>query len=588
MSSIFCTKACEITLPSGRKVEYPVPVSLLDLSAKEPELQPPSDKDGELIAVTVDGVETSLSTAITAHTAAVAPIFLHTSEGMSIYRRSLVFILGLAAYEEFGPSTHITVEHSVMFNRGYVCNMKSKEEEKEKDKDKEGKGKEKVSDLKIRMSKIISENRLISEQNISYHEALNHFRATEREMSFANVETGNSEHIRVTTCGDYAALYYRCLAAHTGILSVFDLVCMDPNSGSFALLFPIRKQWDKETIGLPKTLAEVQSDRICRVYEEYNRWGALLGVESVGHMNRKIISGKSRELVMVSEALQNHKVVELATEMKKRVDSGKLRMVLIAGPSASGKTTFANKLGIQLRILGCTPVVLSVDNYAVPRVETPRDENGNYDFEVIEALRIELLNEHLLALMRGEEVRTPVFNFQTGVPRDNAIPLTLPKDGVLIMEGIHCLNPRLTHLVPADAKFKIFVAPLSQLNLDELNFMSHGVTRLFRRIVRDYNHRGYSAADTLARWPSVARGEDRNIFPFMNEADFVFNTALDYETSVLKVYVSPLLKTVKPGSPEYNLARNLLIVLDWYFPIPHDDVPGDSLLREFVGGSFFE
>ena len=581
MASIFCAKTCTITLQGGRKVEYPRPVLISELVAKEPELQPRSkdDASGPVIAVTVDGVEVSLTTAITARSVTVAPIYLNTSEGMSVYRRSLVFVLCVAAYEEFGASFHLTVEHSLVFNRGYLCNV---------DGGSHAVTAEEISRLKRRMNDIVAEDRPITEQEIGYYDALEHFKATERPMSYANVETGNSERIHVSVCKDYASLYYRCLAASTGVLNVFDLMAMDDEGYSLALLFPIRKKWDKETVGLPKSRDEVQSERICQVYREYNHWGSLLGVESVGNMNRKIMAGKSRELVMVSEALQNHKVVELATEMKKRVDAGKLRMVLIAGPSASGKTTFANKLGIQLRILGCTPVVLSVDNYAVPREETPRDENGKYDFEVIEALRIELLNQHLLALMRGEEVRTPVFNFQTGLPKDNAVPLVLPKDGVLIMEGIHCLNPKLTHLVPADAKFKVFVAPLSQLNLDESNFMSHGVTRLFRRIVRDYNHRGYSAADTLARWPSVARGEDRNIFPFMNEADFIFNTALDYETSVLRVYAAPLLKTVKPGSPEYNLARNLLVILDWYFPIPHDDVPGDSLLREFAGGSFFE
>lgn len=338
---------------------------------------------------------------------------------------------------------------------------------------------------------------------------------------------------------------------------------------------------------MPGPEVEVEDELLSRVYQEYHRWGQVLGAGSAGQLNERILEGSAKELVATCEAMQNHKIVELAQDLRRRVGTG-LRLVLIAGPSASGKTTFASKLGVQLRIVGCRPVVLSVDNYFKPRVETPLGPDGKYDFECLEALRIDALNADLVRLLRGELVRTPVFDFKSGTVVPEALPLQLPPNGVLVMEGIHCLNERLTHAVPAAAKYKVFIAPLAQIKLDEHNFQSQSVGRLFRRIVRDYRHRGFSARDTLARWRSVTAGEEKHIFPFMPQADFVFNSALEHEYSVLRVYVTPLLRSVTPDMDEYNLARNLLGVLDAFFPIPHDDVPPDSLLREFVGGSFFE
>jgi len=326
---------------------------------------------------------------------------------------------------------------------------------------------------------------------------------------------------------------------------------------------------------------------IADVYRDYRSWCKVINAASAGQLNERVQEGCEKQLVATCEALQNRRIVQLALQIEERIKTG-LKLVLIAGPSASGKTTFASKLSTQLRTVGCTPVVLSVDNYYLPRLENPKDEDGNYDFECLEALRIDALNQDLLKLMRGELVKTPVFDFKSGLIIHEALPLQLPENGVLIMEGIHGLNDALTPLVPANAKFKIFVAPLTQTKLDELNFAPHTIWRLFRRILRDHRTRGWCCRDTLAHWTSVTRGEEKHIFPFLSHADYVFNTALELEVAIMKPSLVPLLRTVRPGTPEYGIARDLLRILDAFNPITSDYVPPDSLLREFIGGSCFE
>lgn len=582
-----------VTLPGGRVVTYEWPVALERLLS-EPEFGA-TNAEGPVVGVAVNGVVSSLGAALDVHEAAVAPVRLYTWEGMSLYRRTLVFVMGAAAARCFGGRRRLVAQHKLGSN-GYRCVLD--------DGDYAATAAD-VAALRAAMDALIARNLPIRERWLSLGEAAAHFAATNRPFSRASVATSNAERHRVTVCDGYAALYFRALGHTTGLVGTYDIrLCRD--GGGLVLVFPSlanatgsasasASNGSSGTEGggeaprwtMPGPDVVVEDALLSRVYQEYHRWGKVLGAGSAGQLNERILEGSAKELVATCEAMQNHKIVELAQEMRRRVQTG-LKLVLIAGPSASGKTTFASKLGIQLRIVGCRPVVLSVDNYFRPRVETPKGPDGKYDFECLEALRIDALNADLLRLMRGELVRTPVFDFKSGTVVPDALPLQLPPNGVLIMEGIHCLNERLTHLVPASAKYKIFIAPLAQIKLDELNFQSQSVGRLFRRIVRDYKHRGFSARDTLARWRSVTAGEEKHIFPFMPQADFVFNSALEHEYSVLKVYVAPLLRSVTPDMDEYNLARNLLGVLDSFFPIPHDDVPPDSLLREFVGGSFFE
>jgi uridine kinase len=325
---------------------------------------------------------------------------------------------------------------------------------------------------------------------------------------------------------------------------------------------------------------------LAAVYREYKDWGKILGVSCVGHLNDLIAGRRVREFIQVAEALHDKQIALIADRISEQRDTVKL--VLIAGPSSSGKTTFSKKLAVQLRVLGRNPVLLAQDDYFVPRELTPRDEEGNYDFESLAAIDVPLLNQQLLALLAGEEVEIPHFDFHTGQRRQEGARLRLPNRGVALLEGIHCLNDELTPAIPAGGKYKVYVSALTQLNLDDHNRISTTDNRLLRRIVRDNQFRGRAAGGTLSMWQSVRNGEDRNIFPFQNTVDSAFNSALDYELAVLKVYAEPLLKTVKPDHPQFHEALRLLSFIANFAPIPPGWVPDYSILREFIGESAFK
>jgi uridine kinase len=322
------------------------------------------------------------------------------------------------------------------------------------------------------------------------------------------------------------------------------------------------------------------------IYREYKDWGKILNVRCVGHLNDLISNRNVQGFIQVAEALHDKKIAMIADKICEHRDDVKL--VLIAGPSSSGKTTFAKKLAVQLQVLGRNPFPISLDNFFLPRERTPRDEEGNYDFESLQAIDIEFMNEKLLRLMSGEETKLPRYNFQTGHRQMDSSAERLPDRAIIILEGIHGLNDELTPLIPREQKYKIYVSALTQLNLDDHNRISTTDNRLLRRIVRDSQFRGHSAFDTLSMWESVRRGESRNIFPFQNSADSAFNSALDYELSVLKVYAEPLLKSIKPAQEGFHEALHLLSFLNDFAPIPPSWVPEYSILREFIGESSFK
>jgi uridine kinase len=322
------------------------------------------------------------------------------------------------------------------------------------------------------------------------------------------------------------------------------------------------------------------------IYREYKNCGKILRVGSVGRLDELIRQGGIQDFVQVAEALQDKKIAEIADRINALRDQ--VRLVLIAGPSSSGKTTFSKKLMIQLRVVGRNPITISLDDYYKPHDRTPRDEEGKPDFESLDALDVETLNDTLVRLLRAEEVETPVFDFHAGARKPEGRKTRLPDRAILILEGIHGLNDALTPLVPRESKHKIYVSALTQLNLDDHNRIATTDNRLIRRIVRDSQFRGHSALQTLTMWPSVRRGEDRNIFPFQNGADSAFNSALDYELAVLKVYADPLLASVKPDAPEYQEARMLLSFLSNFAPLHPRWVPATSILREFIGESAFK
>ena len=345
----------------------------------------------------------------------------------------------------------------------------------------------------------------------------------------------------------------------------------------FLIRYPSRKEINK--------LPEFKENRkLMATLDEYDVLHTVLNVPTVKKLNEVIRQGKIKDYILLDEALHEKKIANIADDILK---NDKIKMILIAGPSSSGKTTFAQRLGIQLRLNGLKPVTISVDNYFVERPQNPIDENGNYNFECLEAIDVKLLNEHLLRLLNGEEVEIPTFDFEVGTKRYNGNTLKLADDEVLVIEGIHCLNDKLTPLIPKEQKYKIYISCLTVLNIDEHNRISTTDTRLIRRMVRDSQFRGYKALHTLQMWDSVVEGEEKNIFPFQEEADSMFNSSLIYELAVLKDYAIPLLEEIDNSNPEYSEAKRLYRMLGYFESIPADYLPNNSLLREFVGGSIF-
>lgn len=550
-------KTVQVKLPSGetRTVDYGTRVcEFLD----EEELQGHSYP---FVAALVNNELVSLSFKIEIN-AALKPITLETAQGTEVYRRSLCFLLAIASKELF-PDRRLIISHSLGKSYYYYFDGMT-------DVDPED-----IEKLENRMREIVEKDIPVQRRVISYAEALTHFEEQKQLDTSLLLQQQNSNKVPVYVCGDFMDLAHGPLVPQTGLLKVFEL--MDFTQG-FLLRYPPR--------GKPDRMEPFEnSPLLVSVYKEYKAWGKILGVNSVGKLNEIIYSKQVQEFIRVAEALHDKKIAEIADRILER--KGKVRVVLIAGPSSSGKTTFAKKLSIQLRVVGFNPVAISLDDYFVNRELNPRDENGNYDFEALEALDIELLNNNLLDLFNGKRVEIPNFDFKTGSRRNEGHYLQLTERSLLIIEGIHGLNEKLTHLIEPEMKYKIYVSALTQLNLDDHNRISTTDNRLLRRIVRDYSFRGYSAVETLERWPSVRRGEDKNIFPFQNNADSAFNSALDYELAVLKTYAEPLLKSVKPIHSFYNEAIRLTSFLSNFNPLPANYVPEQSILREFIGGSIF-
>ncbi|HUM67630.1 MAG TPA: nucleoside kinase, partial [Chloroflexota bacterium] len=391
---------------------------------------------------------------------------------------------------------------------------------------------------------------------------------------------------------DYLTLYelngerdyfHGFMAPRTGYLELFDL---RPYNNGFILQFPRRHQ--------PDVLQPFEDEPVlARVFQEYAQWLALIGVPKVAALNEALTNGRILQAVLVSEALHQRQLNRIANEITERGARERraaVRIVLISGPTSAGKTTFSKRLAVQLLARGIHPVTIAMDNYFVNREDTPRDETGVYDFETLEALDVAFFQQQMRQLLQGETIVQPRFNFHTG-RREEGEPLAIGPEHIILIEGIHGLNPRLVQNVPSEAVYRIFISAFTQLNLDKHNRIPTTDTRLLRRIVRDATHRGYTAADTIARWPSVRRGEKRHIFPHQNNADVFFNSALVYELAALKPFAEPLLLQVEPDAPERIEANRLRAFLQWFDPLPsdlRDLIPGDSILREFMGGSILE
>lgn len=412
---------------------------------------------------------------------------------------------------------------------------------------------------------------LSSEEAIRFYESKN-------EKDKANlIRTSGLEYVKFYVIENFKELCNGPLAPSTGYITKFKIVPYPPG---FLLMFP--KIYNKRLL----IKYEKTPKKLSKVFLETRNWYKEQGVSNVAHLNQIILDNKLSELITISEALHEKRIAYIADVITRRRDE--IKIVLIAGPSGSGKTTFSKRLGIHLRVNGIRPVAISLDNYFVDREKTPRDEKGNYDFECLEALDVKLLNKHLIQLLEGKTIMMPKFDFHKGKRKKERIPLKLEKDQIIIIEGIHGLNEKLTAQIPSKNKFKIYVSALTQLRLSSYHRITTTDTRLLRRIVRDYLFRSHTALDTLRMWPSVHRGEEKYIFPFQEDADIMFNSALIYETAVLKPFVYKYLLGVSHRYPEYVEARRLLELLDFFVDAPSKDVPKTSILREFIGGSSFK
>ena len=378
--------------------------------------------------------------------------------------------------------------------------------------------------------------------------------------------------VNIYSIDGFEDYYYGYMVQNTGYIKHFDLI---PYHYGFVMVMPDRKTPDVLHRFTP-------SDKLFATLSESTEWGRRMALETVGALNDRIAKGDMSHLILIQEALQEKKIAEIAAQIAARKNA---RFVMIAGPSSSGKTTFSHRLSVQLEAIGLKPHPIAVDNYFVNRVDSPRDEYGNYNYEILECLDVELFNRDMTGLLEGKQVELPYYNFKKGVREYKGNFLQLGEGDILVIEGIHCLNDRLSYTLPADSKFKIYISALTQLNIDEHNRIPTTDGRLLRRMVRDARTRGSSARETIRMWPSVRRGEEENIFPFQEEADAMFNSALVYELAVLKQYAQPLLFAIPKDSEEWLEAKRLLKFLDYFIGVSSEDIPKNSILREFIGGS---
>lgn len=487
------------------------------------------------------------------------------SSGMRTYVRSLCFIL-VKAVKDLYPTGSISLEHPV--SKGYYCNLHLDRSI----------GLDDVNRIKQRMKELIAADLPFERIECHTEKAVDLFRSQGMEDKVKLLQTSGqlyTFYYRLEDCIDY---YYGSLVPSTGYIRQFDIV---KYYDGLLLRIPDRQH--------PEKLEEVvKQEKMLEVFQEYRRWNQILGISTVGDFNIACNGGHATDLINVSEALQEKKIAQIADEITHRNQNGqRVKLVLISGPSSSGKTTFSKRLSIQLMTNGMKPYPISLDDYFVDREKTPKDENGNYDFESLEALDRPFFEAQLKDLLDGKEIELPRFNFTTGRREMSGNKLKIDEHMILILEGIHALNPALTPNIPVENKFKIYVSALTTILLDNHNYIPTTDNRLLRRIIRDYKYRNYSAEETISRWGSVRKGEDKWIFPYQEYADAMFNSALLFEQAVLKDYAEPILRKVPNNRPEYSEAHRLLRFLEYFVSVPDQEIPPTSLLREFLGGSSF-
>ncbi len=493
--------------------------------------------------------------------------FLTTGDeiGHQTYKRSASLLLLKAIYHVAGHKNikKITLHYSV--DAGYYYTIEGNVEITEAF----------LAQVKTYMLELAEKKIPIRKRSVGTNEAIEIFHEhgmydKEKLFRFRRVSRVN-----IYSLDGFEDYFYGFMVNHTGYLKYFELY---PYDNGFVLQLPTQANPSEVPPFCPRP-------KIFQIQKESERWGETMQADTVGALNEQIVQKGASQLLLIAEALQEAKISQIARTIAENKNK---KFVMIAGPSSSGKTTFSHRLSIQLAAHGLRPHPIAVDNYFVNREDTPLDENGNYNFECLEAIDVKQFNEDMVRLLKGEEVELPYFNFKTGQREYRGDYLKLGKEDVLVIEGIHCLNDKLSSSLPTESKFKIYISALTQLNIDEHNRIPTTDGRLIRRIVRDARTRGASAKQTIAMWNSVRRGEEENIFPYQESADVMFNSALIYELAVLKLYAEPLLFSIEPGEPEYNEAKRLLKFLDYFLGIPGESIPSNSILREFIGGGCFD
>ena len=485
--------------------------------------------------------------------------------GIQTYQRSATLLFMKAFRDVAGEKAPCRASVEFSLGKGLFIRLK----------DGQKATKELAAQVEAQMKRLVQEALPIEKRNIHTEEAVELFRKNGMKDKEKLFRYRRVSRVNVYRLGDYEDYYYGYMVPDTSYIPYFSLIAYE---NGFVLMLPDSRE--------PERVPEFQEDRrkLFRVMEESDEWGKMLRVGCVGELNDQITKGNCRDLVLIQEALQEKKIGEIAAAMAGMPDK---KFVMIAGPSSSGKTTFARRLSIQLMAQGMTPHPVSVDDYFVDREHTPRDENENYNFEALECIDLQKFNDDMTALLEGRTVELPRFNFKTGKREYKGDFITMGPHDILVIEGIHCLNDRMSERLPAANKFKIYISALTQLNVDEHNRIPTTDGRLLRRIVRDARTRGNSAQETIRMWPSVRRGEEENIFPYQEDADVMFNSSLVYELAVLKQYAEPLLFSVPRDSEEYLEAKRLLKFLDYFLGVDSSGVPVNSLIREFIGGSCF-
>ena len=505
-------------------------------------------------------------------------------DGRRTYRRSVVLLLQRAIYDVYGSKAKLHVMHSL--GEGYYCQFEKAEECADSQQEKHSLDNQDGSENSVQsvtehdidlivcsMHSFVEKDLPITKHSAKTQYAEQLFKEKGLHDKERLLHYRRSSRVNLYELDGVVDYFYGFMAPSTGMLRYFDIV---PYESGFVLLFPGTHSRSVEPLET--------SNKLFHTLDDSREWSKMLGIGTIGSLNDAIAAGRGQEIMLLQEALMEQKIGNLAAQI---ASDDKKKFVMIAGPSSSGKTSFANRLSIQLIAKGRKPHPLSLDDYYVDREFCPKNPDGSFDFECLESIDVKLFNEDMNRLLRGEAVDMPSFNFKTGKRESRGRKLVLGPDDILVIEGIHGLNDRLSQLIPPEHKFKIYISALTQLNIDEHNPLSTTDERLIRRIVRDARTRGTNAMETIAMWPSVRKGERENIFPFQEQADVMFNSALVYELAVLKVYAEPLLFGIERECPEYLEAKRLLKLLDYFLPMPADGIPNNSLLREFVGGSCF-